>query len=130
MLSYCQLLWKALDDFTLRILIFASVISIILEVAISDPEERKTAWIEGVAILVAVAIVANVTAANDYQKERQFQKLNEVADSRKEVTVVRGGQLVNLHQDLVVVGDVVHLVEGMDIPADGLVFEASELSCD
>jgi hypothetical protein len=42
--------------------------------------------------LIAVAVCANVTAANDYQKEKQFQKLNSVADSRKEVQVKRNGK--------------------------------------
>jgi Ca2+-transporting ATPase len=33
-------------------------------------------WVEGVAICVAILIVTVVTAANDWQKERQFAKLN------------------------------------------------------
>ena len=28
------------------------------------------------------------------------------------------------------VGDIVQIVEGMEIPADGIVIEAAELSCD
>ncbi len=98
--------------------------------AVSTPKKRETAWIEGVAILIAVAVVANVTAINNYQKERQFQKLNEVADSRKEVTVRRDGSIVNMHQDQLLVGDIVMLSEGMEIPADGFVFDANELTCD
>lgn len=96
----------------------------------SEPKKRKTAWIEGVAILIAVAVCANVTAFNDYQKGKQFQKLNTVADSRKEVTVRRNGKFANLHQDLLLVGDIVNLSEGMEIPADGFVIEASEVQCD
>jgi hypothetical protein len=38
-------------------------------------------WIEGAAILLAVMIVAVVTATNDYNKEKQFRKLNAVRDS-------------------------------------------------
>jgi len=34
-------------------------------------------WVEGVAILVAIAIVTVVQSVNDYQKERQFMKLNQ-----------------------------------------------------
>lgn len=75
----------------------------------ADDEHRKTAWIEGFAILIAVAVCANVTAFNDYQKEKQFQKLNSVADSRKECTVRRNGEIVNLHQDKLLVGDIVVL---------------------
>jgi hypothetical protein len=56
----------------MRILIVASVVSIIIETATADDSHRSTAWIEGFAILVAVGVCANVTAINDYQKERQF----------------------------------------------------------
>jgi P-type Ca2+ transporter type 2C len=34
-------------------------------------------WVEGVAILVAIAIVTVVQSINDYQKERQFIRLNQ-----------------------------------------------------
>jgi hypothetical protein len=32
--------------------------------------------------LAAVLVVATVTAANDYSKERQFQQLNKVVETR------------------------------------------------
>ena len=50
-----------------------------------DNDERKTAWVEGFAIMIAVFVCASVTALNDYQKEKQFEKLNKVADDRKMV---------------------------------------------
>ena len=71
--------------------------------------------------MLAVMISATVTAVNDYQKERQFQKLNQETESRKIVTIKRNGEIMNVHQDLVLVGDVVNINEGMEIPADGLV---------
>lgn len=58
----------------------ASILSIAIEVGTADDDHRSTAWIEGVAVLVAVAISATVTSVNDYQKERQFLKLNSVID--------------------------------------------------
>ena len=79
----------------------------------ATPEHRGTAWIEGFAVLMAVVISATVTAANDYEKERQFIKLNDVADSRKKATVLREKQLIELHYDHLLVGDVVFLSEGM-----------------
>jgi magnesium-transporting ATPase (P-type) len=63
--------------------------------------------------MVAVIVCSLVTAINNYQKEKQFLKLNEVADSRKKVTLVRGGVQLELHQDELVVGDIVTLAEGM-----------------
>jgi P-type Ca2+ transporter type 2C len=38
-------------------------------------------WVEGVVICVAIIVVIVVTAANDWQKERQFIKLNKKASS-------------------------------------------------
>lgn len=43
----------------------------------SDPAKG---WIEGVAILCAVLVVAVVTATNDYSKDKQFRALNAVKD--------------------------------------------------
>ena len=45
-------------------------------------ESVRTGWIDGTAILAAVLVVATVTAANDYSKERQFQQLNKVVETR------------------------------------------------
>jgi magnesium-transporting ATPase (P-type) len=66
--SFFKLLCEALEDFTLRILIVAAVITIIAETATAPASSRDTSWIEGSSILMAVAICATVTAANDYQK--------------------------------------------------------------
>ena len=62
-------------------LIVCAIISIILSVSIVTPEERKTGWVEGFAILAAVFIVVMVTAINDYTKERQFRELQKKLDS-------------------------------------------------
>lgn len=39
-------------------------------------------WIEGVAILVAVLLVVLVTTVNDFQKQKQFEKLNDKKNDR------------------------------------------------
>ncbi len=57
-----QLIWIALQDFTLRILLVASVVSIIVKSATADEHEISTAWVEGFAIFVAVAVCASVAA--------------------------------------------------------------------
>lgn len=98
----------------------SAVVSIGLEVGLAKPEDRNIAWIEGFAILVAVFVCASVAAGNNYQKEKQFIELNSVADGKKKVSVWRGGQLMEIHQDLVLVGDIVGINEGMEIPADGI----------
>lgn len=64
----CELFYEALQDFTLKILIVASFVSIAIEVGTAKEEKRSTAWIEGVAVLFAVFISAGVSSVNDYQK--------------------------------------------------------------
>lgn len=61
-----------------------------------------------------------MTAATDYTKEREFRSLNEVAEEKKHVTLSRDGITLDLHQDFVLVGDVVDIVTGMEVPADGI----------
>ena len=68
----CYLIWEALKDFTLRILLVAAVLSIVLETSTAEADHRSIAWIEGFAILIAVFVCTLVSAVNDYQKERQF----------------------------------------------------------
>ena len=59
--------------------------SIAIEVGMAEENERATAWIDGFAIMVAVLISSSVQAENDYQKEKQFQALNKIADDKKMV---------------------------------------------
>lgn len=103
----------ALNDFTLKILIIAAIISITLQTITAEEHHRATAWIEGFSMLIAVVIVSCVTAINDLQKQKQFADLNDVADSKKVLNVIRDGKMLEIHQSDVLVGDLVILREGM-----------------
>ena len=71
--SFWELLGNTFEDFTIIVLVISGVLSIALELAFGDSEHG---WVEGTAILAAVAVVALVTAVNDYQKEQQFRDLS------------------------------------------------------
>ena len=60
-------------------------VSIILEVSTAADDKKSIAWIDGFAIFLAVCFCSTVQAGNDYQKEKQFQKLYKVADDKKMV---------------------------------------------
>ena len=129
-ISYFRLVCGALRDFTLRILLAAAALDIILNVSLED-ENRHIAWIEGFGLFMAVMVSANVQAFNDYEKEMQFRKLNSVAESRKMLSVIRDdGIIYDLHQSELVPGDIVIIAEGTEIPADGFVLEAHGLTAD
>ena len=77
--SFLQLAGEAFNDFTIIVLLVAGVVSIGLEAALGKPGDNG--WIEGAAILAAVAVVVLVTAVNNYQKEKQFRELSALADA-------------------------------------------------
>ena len=76
--SFGELLARSLDDFTLRVLLAAGALSLGLEAALGGD---AGGWVEGAAILAAVAVVALVTATNDFQKERQFRALSALSSA-------------------------------------------------
>jgi P-type Ca2+ transporter type 2B len=67
---------------------------------------EPNSWVEGVAILAAVAVCVLVTAVNNYQKERQFRELNDVKEDVR-VRVVRQGRVREVSCHELLVGDVV-----------------------
>lgn len=86
-----QLMWMAFQDKTLILLAVAAVVSLAVglyeDIAVPeyDAQGNKIAgvkWVEGVAIIIAILIVVLVGSVNDYQKEKQFRKLNAKKDDR------------------------------------------------
>jgi magnesium-transporting ATPase (P-type) len=53
-----------------------------------------------------------------------------VADEKKRVSVWRSGLPLEIHQDYVLVGDVVTINEGMEVPADGVLLESNDITTD
>jgi len=130
MKSLIKLFIEALGDTMLIILMVLAVVSIVLGLAFPEhPDERKYGWIEGVAIISAVLIVSTVTATNDYQKELKFRELSKQSN-KIPIKVIRGGKNCNVIIDEIMVGDVVELDTGDQIPADGLLIEGYDLKAD
>lgn len=131
--SFLQLAWMAYNDKVLILLSVAAVVSLALGIYQSvTPQpngEAPVEWVEGVAIIVAIVIVVLVGAINDYQKERQFVKLNKKKEDR-DVKVVRSGKsrVISVHD--ILVGDVMHLEPGDMIPVDGIFISGHNLKCD
>ncbi|KAM0206281.1 hypothetical protein ACHAQI_008381 [Fusarium lateritium] len=132
--SFLELAWIALQDRVLILLCIAAVVSLALglyQTFGGSHEEggAKVEWVEGVAIIVAITIVVVVGAANDWQKERQFQKLNQKKEDRI-VKLTRSGKPQNISIHEVLVGDVMLLEPGDVIPVDGVFISGHNLSCD
>ncbi|XP_002163645.2 plasma membrane calcium-transporting ATPase 3 isoform X1 [Hydra vulgaris] len=125
--TFLMLVWEALKDTILRILIVCAIISLILGMVIDNV---KTGWIEGFAILVAVAVVAMVTALNDWQKEKQFRQLQSKIDDDQVIDVIRNGEVAKLKVVELLVGDIALLNYGDLVPADGILLQGNDLKID
>ncbi|KAJ5155820.1 hypothetical protein N7492_008623 [Penicillium capsulatum] len=127
--GFFKLFWIAYNDKIIILLTIAAVVSLSLGIYETIDEGTGVGWVEGVAICVAILIVTVVTAANDWQKERQFAKLNKRNNDR-EVKVVRSGKSTMVSIYDIMVGDVLHLEPGDSIPADGILIAGHGVKCD
>ncbi|THV03183.1 Ca-transporting ATPase [Dendrothele bispora CBS 962.96] len=129
-----QLMFAAMKDKVLILLAIAAVVSLALGFfqdfgTPRDPDDPPVDWVEGVAIMVAIAIVVIVGSVNDWQKERQFQALNDKKEERG-VHVVRGGVELIIDIKQVVVGDIAILEPGEIVPCDGVFLSGHNVRCD
>jgi len=132
--SILQLAWMAYNDKVLILLTVAAVISLSLGLyqtfGIKHKDgEPKVEWVEGVAIIVAIVIVVVVGALNDWQKERQFVKLNKKKEDRY-VKAIRSGKTREISVYDILVGDVVNLEPGDMVPVDGILIHGHGIKCD
>jgi len=119
--SFLSLMLDALNDKMLIVLIVAGIINIALGIVENASEnwEETTGWIDGFAILLAVAVVVIVTAFNDHSKEAKFRKMDKQNNVR-DCFVLRNGELEQCKNIDIVVGDIVLLKMGNEIPCDGI----------
>ncbi|MCL7043564.1 hypothetical protein MKW94_012400 [Papaver nudicaule] len=124
--SFLAFVWDALQDLTLIILIVCAVVSIGVGLA---TEGWPKGIYDGLGIILSIILVVMVTAVSDYKQSLQFKDL----DKEKKkiiVQVTRDGirQKVSIYD--LVVGDVVHLSIGDQVPADGFFISGYSLLID
>ncbi|PON71060.1 P-type ATPase, subfamily IIA, SERCA-type [Trema orientale] len=124
--SFLRFLWEAWQDLTLIILIIAAVVSLVLGIKTEGIQEG---WYDGGSIFFAVLLVIFVTAISDYRQSLQFQNLNEEKQNMQ-LEVMRGGRVVRISIFDIVVGDVVPLKIGDQVPADGILITGHSLAID
>ncbi|KAK4478832.1 hypothetical protein RD792_014333 [Penstemon davidsonii] len=124
--SFWTFVWEACRDTTLIILMVAAVASLALGI---KTEGIKEGWYDGGSITIAVFIVIVFTAVSDYKQSLQFQVLNEEKQNIQ-MEVIRSGRRTKVSIFDLVVGDVVPLKIGDQVPADGLVITGHSLALD
>lgn len=124
--TYLRFFLDACSDFTVIMLIVAAVISLALAFAYNKDAAH---YAEGFALLISILVVTNVTAINDYAKQKQFLKLNAAVEDVS-ARCLRDGQVVDVKSSDLVVGDVVQLAVGDMFTADGLLMDGFGVSTD
>ncbi|KAG0049395.1 hypothetical protein BGZ83_005803 [Gryganskiella cystojenkinii] len=132
--SFWSLVKKAYDDRTLILLSIAAVVSLGVSIYEDygphhEEGEPRVGWVEGAAILAAVAAVVFTNAINDYQKERQFRKLNAKKDDRN-VKLLRDGREQEINVKEVQVGDIMLMEPGDLLAVDGIILKSHNITCD
>ncbi|CAH9122941.1 unnamed protein product, partial [Cuscuta epithymum] len=113
---FWMFLWDALQDLTLIILMVCAVASISIGIA---TEGWPKGVYDGVGILLCILLVVLVTAISDYRQSLQFKDLDQEKKNIK-IHVTRDGKREKVSIFDLVVGDIVHLSIGDQVPADGL----------
>lgn len=124
-------LWKQFlekfKDPIIRILLLAWALSIgVSTYHVISGEAGGNAFLEPVGILVAILLATGIGFAFEVSANRKFDILNQIGDESP-VKVVRNGQIVEIPKKEVVVGDIILLNTGDEIPADGTLIESISL---
>ena len=114
-----QLYLEKFEDPVIRILLVAACLS--LAISIFENEYAET-----IGIIAAILLATGVGFAFEYNANRKFDLLNTVNDDNA-VRVIRNGHVCEVPRKEVVVGDVVLLETGEEVPADGKLMEATSL---
>ncbi|GJN13846.1 hypothetical protein PR202_gb00594 [Eleusine coracana subsp. coracana] len=124
--SFWAFVWDALQDMTLIILMVCAVLSAVVGLA---SEGWPKGMYDGLGIILSILLVVMVTAISDYRQSLQFKEL----DNEKKkifIHVTRDGTRQKISIYDLVVGDIVHLSIGDQVPADGLFIHGYSLLLD
>ncbi|WP_102406755.1 calcium-translocating P-type ATPase, PMCA-type [Parabacteroides bouchesdurhonensis] len=126
--SLWKLFFEKFDDPIIKILLVAWLLSMIIAgVHCWGPEAKGfTAFFEPIGIFFAIMLASCVGFAFEVKANKAFDILNTVNDDTL-VKVIRDGNICQVPKKEVVVGDIVVLETGEEVPADGHLIEAISL---
>ncbi|KAA8544925.1 hypothetical protein F0562_019680 [Nyssa sinensis] len=124
--GFLYFLLETFKDATIIILIVCAILS--LGFGIKE-NGIKEGWYEGSSILFAVLLVVVVSAVTNFRQSSQFDKFSKASKDIL-IDVIRNGRPHHISVFEIVVGDVVILKIGDQIPADGLFLNGHSLEVD
>ena len=127
-------LWKQfLEKFTDPLIIILMIAGV-LSIGISFYEyfglkEGFTVFFEPIGIFVAILLATGLAFYFELKADKEFTILNQVNDDEL-VEVIRNGNATQIPKKDVVVGDIVIINTGVEVPADGELLECVSLNVD
>lgn len=86
-------------------------------------------FFEPSGIFIAILLATGLAFVFEQKAEKEFEQLNKVSDEDP-VEVIRDYNVTTVPRHDVVVGDIVRLTTGCEVPADGILIESTDLSAD
>ena len=117
--SLLKLYLEKFEDPVVRVLLVAAVFSLIISIIENE-------YAETVGIIAAILLATGIGFYFVYDANKKFDLLNAVNEETL-VKVIRNGRIQEIPRKDVVVGDIVVLETGEEIPADGELIEAISL---
>ena len=117
--SMWKLYLEKFNDPVIRILLVAALFSFVISMIEGE-------YAETIGIFFAIFLATGIGFYFEYDANKKFDLLNAVGEETP-VTVRRNGKIQEIPRKEVVVGDIVILNTGEEIPADGTLLEAISL---
>lgn len=127
-------LWKQFmrkfKDPLIVILLVAGALSILISFyEYYGLHEGFSVFLEPVGIFLAIILATGLAFIFEYKADKEFAVLNRINDDEP-VKVVRDSNVTEVPRKDIVVGDIVLIDTGEEIPADGVLLESVSLSVD
>ena len=117
--SLLKLYLEKFEDPVVRVLLVAAVFSLIISIIENE-------YAETIGIIAAILLATGIGFYFEYDANKKFDLLNAVNEETL-VKVIRNGRIQEIPRKDVVVGDIMVLETGEEIPADGELIEAISL---
>lgn len=119
--------FEKLTDPIIRILLIALALSVGVSLyQYFTTDEGFAVLFEPLGIFVAIMLATCIGFAFEVSANKKFEVLNKVSDD-EEVKVVRNGNITVIGRKEIVVGDIVIIETGDEVPADGELIDAFSL---